>query len=50
MPQADVVQILGYPTNVAQRQLRYGVGETGLVLQLNNNGTAVQSITINEVQ
>lgn len=50
MSQEELTRILGHPTNVTQqRQWRYGVGETGLSVQLNNN-KAVQSITINEVQ
>ena len=45
MSQTALLQLMGYPSNVSQKQMQYNEGgKTGLTVQLNND--IIQSITV----
>ena len=50
MAQTALLQIMGYPSSVSQKQMQYNEGgKAGVTVQLNNNN-AIQTITVSEIR
>ena len=49
MSQTALLQLMGYPSSISQKQMQYNEGgKAGVTVQLNNN--AIQNITVSEIR